>query len=104
MAFLQMKRVVSEVLGRYKVVPAAEDGEEPVFISHVTSKMKGGLPVRFEERIIKPYELYRSWKKFVAGASGSERRSGSSNCDERKPQNRRCDSEGRDDGDYGLPL
>ncbi|XP_058008752.1 cytochrome P450 94A2-like [Hevea brasiliensis] len=50
MAFLQMKRVVSEVLSRYKVVPAAEHGEEPVFISHVTSKMKGGFPVRFEER------------------------------------------------------
>ncbi|KAI7991884.1 Cytochrome P450 94A1 [Camellia lanceoleosa] len=36
MAFLQMKRVVS--------------GVEPVFMAHLTSKMKGGFPVRIEER------------------------------------------------------
>ncbi|KAF2325317.1 hypothetical protein GH714_026441 [Hevea brasiliensis] len=51
MAFLQMKRVVSGVLSRFKVVPAAEDGEEPVFIAYLTNKMKGGFPVTFEKRI-----------------------------------------------------
>ncbi|KAH8509375.1 hypothetical protein H0E87_011217 [Populus deltoides] len=50
MAFLQMKRVVAGILRRFKVVPAAEEGFEPVFISHLTSKMQGGFPVRFEER------------------------------------------------------
>uniref|UniRef100_A0A6N2LSQ1 Cytochrome P450 n=1 Tax=Salix viminalis TaxID=40686 RepID=A0A6N2LSQ1_SALVM len=50
MAFLQMKRVVAGILRRFKVVPAAEDGVEPVFVSFLTSKMEGGFPVRFEER------------------------------------------------------
>ncbi|KAG6785826.1 hypothetical protein NC652_005439 [Populus alba x Populus x berolinensis] len=50
MAFLQMKRVVSGILRRFKVVPVAEDGSEPVFIADLTSKMKGGFPVRFKER------------------------------------------------------
>ncbi|XP_038718459.1 cytochrome P450 94A2-like [Tripterygium wilfordii] len=50
MAFLQMKRVVAGVLRRFKVVPAAEDGVDPVFISYLTGKMKGGFPVRIEER------------------------------------------------------
>uniref|UniRef100_A0A5B7BF79 Cytochrome P450 94A2-like n=1 Tax=Davidia involucrata TaxID=16924 RepID=A0A5B7BF79_DAVIN len=50
MAFLQMKRVVASVLRRFRVVPAVEDGVEPVFISYLTSKMKGGFPVRIEER------------------------------------------------------
>ncbi|KAG5246306.1 cytochrome P450 family protein [Salix suchowensis] len=50
MAFLQMKRVVAGILRRFKVVPAAEDGFEPVFVSFLTSKMEGGFPVRFEER------------------------------------------------------
>ncbi|KAI6674837.1 hypothetical protein NL676_002743 [Syzygium grande] len=44
MAFLQMKRVVAEVLRRFRVVPAAEEGEEPLFISYLSSKMKGGFP------------------------------------------------------------
>ncbi|KAJ8749538.1 hypothetical protein K2173_025733 [Erythroxylum novogranatense] len=51
MAFLQMKRVVAGVLSKFKVVPAAEDGEEPVFVAYLTAKMKGGFPVRIEERI-----------------------------------------------------
>ncbi|KAF8388192.1 hypothetical protein HHK36_026858 [Tetracentron sinense] len=50
MAFLQMKRVVSGVLRQYRVVPATEEGFKPVFISYLTSKMKGGFPVRIEER------------------------------------------------------
>ncbi|KAJ6681247.1 CYTOCHROME P450 [Salix koriyanagi] len=44
MAFLQMKRVVAGILRRFKVVPAAEDGVEPVFVSFATSKMEGGFP------------------------------------------------------------
>lgn len=48
MAFLQMKRVVAGVLRRFKVVPVA--GIEPVYVSYFTAKMKGGLPVKIEER------------------------------------------------------
>ncbi|NP_001312814.1 cytochrome P450 94A1-like [Nicotiana tabacum] len=51
MAFLQMKRVVAGVLRRFKVVPVVEQGVEPVFISYLTAKMKGGFPVTIEERI-----------------------------------------------------
>ncbi|KAG5250511.1 cytochrome P450 family protein [Salix suchowensis] len=50
MAFLQMKRVVAGILRRFKVAPVAEDGFEPVFVAYLTSKMKGGFPVRFEKR------------------------------------------------------
>lgn len=50
MAFLQMKRVVAGVLRRFKVVPLAEKGVEPVFLSYLTAKMKGGFPVTIEER------------------------------------------------------
>ncbi|XP_021280624.1 cytochrome P450 94A2-like [Herrania umbratica] len=50
MAFLQMKRVVAGVLRRYKVVPAVEDGFQPEFLVYLTSKMKGGFPVRVEDR------------------------------------------------------
>lgn len=50
MAFLQMKKVVAGVLRRFRVVPALGEGEKPVFISYLTSKMKGGFPVRIEER------------------------------------------------------
>ncbi|KAB5568291.1 hypothetical protein DKX38_002084 [Salix brachista] len=50
MAFLQMKRVVAGILRRFKVVPVAEDGFEPVLVAYLTSKMKDGFPVRFEER------------------------------------------------------
>lgn len=51
MAFLQMKKVVAGVLRRFRVVPALEEGEKPVFVSYLTSKMKGGFPVRIEERV-----------------------------------------------------
>ncbi|XP_010278943.1 PREDICTED: cytochrome P450 94A2-like [Nelumbo nucifera] len=50
MAFLQMKQVVAGVLRRFRVVPAMEEGCEPVYVSYLTSKMKGGFPVRIEER------------------------------------------------------
>nr|QNS29981.1 cytochrome P450 [Nothapodytes nimmoniana] len=50
MAFLQMKRVVAGVLRRFRVIPAVDDGVEPVFVAYLTSKMKGGFPVRIEER------------------------------------------------------
>ncbi|CAL5357408.1 unnamed protein product [Camellia sinensis] len=50
MAFLQMKRVVSGVFRRFRVVPAFEEGVEPEFITYLTSKMKGGFPVTIEER------------------------------------------------------
>jgi fatty acid omega-hydroxylase len=51
MAFLQMKRVVAGVLRRFKVVPAFEEGVEPVLVSYLTAKMKDGLPVRLLKRI-----------------------------------------------------
>ncbi|KAJ4979075.1 hypothetical protein NE237_009855 [Protea cynaroides] len=50
MAFLQMKKLVARVMQRYRVVPASEKGFEPIFISDMASKMKGGFPVRIEER------------------------------------------------------
>ncbi|KAI3987204.1 hypothetical protein MKX01_031688 [Papaver californicum] len=49
MAFLQMKMVVVEVLRRFQVVPVAHDFE-PVFVSYLTSKMKGGFPVKIIKR------------------------------------------------------
>lgn len=50
MAFLQMKSVVSGVMRRFRVVPAADEGFEPELVSYLTSKMKGGFPVRIQER------------------------------------------------------
>ncbi|PSS14568.1 Cytochrome P450 94A2 like [Actinidia chinensis var. chinensis] len=50
MAFLQMKRVVAGVFRRFQVVPAFPDGEEPVYMAYLTTKMKGGFPVRIVER------------------------------------------------------
>uniref|UniRef100_A0A1W7HBU8 Cytochrome P450 n=1 Tax=Scoparia dulcis TaxID=107240 RepID=A0A1W7HBU8_SCODU len=50
MAFLQMKRAVAEVLRRFRVVPVMEKGTEPILITKVGIKMKGGFPVRIEER------------------------------------------------------
>ncbi|XP_042486135.1 cytochrome P450 94A2-like [Macadamia integrifolia] len=49
MAFLQMKGVVAGVMRQFRVVPA-ENGFEPVFVAYLTPKMKGGFPVRIEER------------------------------------------------------
>ncbi|KAM5563554.1 cytochrome P450 94A2 [Rosa sericea] len=51
MAFLQMKRVVGEVLKRFKVVPEKrENGKEPELLAYLTGKMKGGFPVTVVER------------------------------------------------------
>lgn len=50
MAFLQMKRVVAGVLRRFRVVPVTEKGVEPVFVSYLTAKMKGGFSVTIQER------------------------------------------------------
>lgn len=50
MAFLQMKRVVAGVLERFRVVPVVDQGREPEYFADLTSKMKGGFPVRIEHR------------------------------------------------------
>ncbi|KAL2897781.1 Cytochrome P450 94A2 [Bienertia sinuspersici] len=52
MAFLQMKRVVSVILGMFRVVPAMEERFDPVFVPHLTSEMQGGFPVRIEQRTV----------------------------------------------------
>ncbi|KAB1208881.1 Cytochrome P450 94A2 [Morella rubra] len=57
MAFLQMKRVVAGVVRRFKVVPVLEEGFEPELLPLLTSKMKGGLPVRIVERGLGEVEL-----------------------------------------------
>ncbi|XP_043693255.1 cytochrome P450 94A1-like [Telopea speciosissima] len=49
MAFLQMQRIVAGVMQKYRVVPA-EKGFDPFFTSYLSAKMKGGFPVRVEER------------------------------------------------------
>ncbi|WCJ23106.1 Cytochrome P450 94A1 [Euphorbia peplus] len=67
MAFMQMKRlvagvlskfkivpmkdVVAGVLSKFKIVPMKDDGLEPEYFSNLSAKMKGGFPVRIEERI-----------------------------------------------------
>ncbi|CAN0886487.1 Cytochrome P450 94A2 [Linum grandiflorum] len=50
MAFLQMKRVVAGILSKFKVVPAGGDEFQPVYVSLLTAKMKGGFPVKIEVR------------------------------------------------------
>ncbi|XP_043698307.1 cytochrome P450 94A1-like [Telopea speciosissima] len=49
MAFLQMQRIVAGVMQKYRVVPAEKEFD-PLFVSYLSSKMKGGFPVRIEER------------------------------------------------------
>ncbi|KAK4279663.1 hypothetical protein QN277_011404 [Acacia crassicarpa] len=44
MAYLQMKKVVGAIVTRFRVVPTMV--QEPQFISFLTSKMKGGFPVK----------------------------------------------------------
>lgn len=51
MAYLQMKRVVAGILEKFRVVPAMEEGFEPVYVPNLTAKMQGGLPIRIEERV-----------------------------------------------------
>ncbi|KAK4261599.1 hypothetical protein QN277_004570 [Acacia crassicarpa] len=46
MAYLQMKRVVGAILTRFTVVPAMPEGTEPQLVAFLTSRMKGGFPVR----------------------------------------------------------
>ncbi|RZC62563.1 hypothetical protein C5167_024316 [Papaver somniferum] len=50
MAFLQMKMLVVEILRRFQVVPAEATGFEPIYIFFLTSKMKGGFPVKIQKR------------------------------------------------------
>ncbi|KAJ0112391.1 hypothetical protein Patl1_03215 [Pistacia atlantica] len=51
MAFLQMKRVVSVVLKRFKAVPVMEEGVEPKFVVHLTGQDKRWVfRSRFEDR------------------------------------------------------
>ncbi|XP_059315263.1 cytochrome P450 94A2-like [Lycium ferocissimum] len=50
MSFLQMKKVVAGVLRRFRVVPVVDKGEDPVLIAYLTTKVKGGLLVKIEER------------------------------------------------------
>ncbi|KAK6940717.1 Cytochrome P450 [Dillenia turbinata] len=50
MAFLQMKKIVAGVVGRFRVVPVAENGFDPVFTLGLTSRMEGGFPVKIEVR------------------------------------------------------
>ncbi|KAI3960353.1 hypothetical protein MKW98_017077 [Papaver atlanticum] len=50
MAFLQMKMLVVEILRRFQVVPAEATGFEPIYISFLTTKMKGGFPVKIQRR------------------------------------------------------
>ncbi|VFR02076.1 unnamed protein product [Cuscuta campestris] len=52
LAMLQMKRVVAGVLRRFRVVPAMGDGFVPEYTADMTSKMKGGFPVRIVRRHI----------------------------------------------------
>ncbi|KAF3774157.1 Cytochrome P450 94A2 [Nymphaea thermarum] len=49
MAFIQMKSIAATVLREFRVVPALPDFQ-PVFISTLTSKMKGGFPVMIVQR------------------------------------------------------
>ncbi|KAK4789274.1 hypothetical protein SAY86_020593 [Trapa natans] len=51
MAFLQMKRIVSGVLRRFRVVPAMEEGMEPHLVQYMSSKMEGGFPATIVDRV-----------------------------------------------------
>ncbi|KAK6153389.1 hypothetical protein DH2020_013028 [Rehmannia glutinosa] len=50
MAFIQMKSVVAGVLRRFRVVPVVVEGVEPLYVTDLTAKMKGGFRVRIEAR------------------------------------------------------
>ncbi|CAK8543266.1 unnamed protein product [Lathyrus sativus] len=50
MAFMQMKRIVAGIVGKFKVVPEAHLAEEPGFISFLSAKMEGGFPVTIQKR------------------------------------------------------
>ncbi|XP_026384333.1 cytochrome P450 94A1-like [Papaver somniferum] len=61
MAFLQMKMLVVEILRRFQVVPAEATSFEPVFVSFLTSKMKGGFPVKKSEEELKSHRYNLLW-------------------------------------------
>ncbi|PNX71834.1 cytochrome p450 94a1-like protein [Trifolium pratense] len=50
MAFMQMKRIVAGIVGKFKVVPEAHLNEHPNFISFLSSQMEGGFPVTIHKR------------------------------------------------------
>ncbi|WJX12038.1 hypothetical protein P8452_02578 [Trifolium repens] len=50
MAFLQMKRLVAGIMKQFRVIPAMDEDFEPEYTAHLTSLMKGGFPVKIEER------------------------------------------------------
>nr|O81117.2 RecName: Full=Cytochrome P450 94A1; AltName: Full=P450-dependent fatty acid omega-hydroxylase [Vicia sativa]AAD10204.1 CYP94A1 [Vicia sativa] len=50
MAFMQMKRIVAGIVGKFKVVPEAHLAQEPGFISFLSSQMEGGFPVTIQKR------------------------------------------------------
>ncbi|RHN80091.1 putative cytochrome P450 [Medicago truncatula] len=53
MAFLEMKiRLVVGIIREFRLLPAMDEGVEPVFDSHLTSIMKGGFPVKIKKRIL----------------------------------------------------
>ncbi|CAL5193718.1 unnamed protein product [Lathyrus oleraceus] len=49
MAFMQMKRIVGGIVGKFKVVPEGNMGDHPGFISFLTSQMEGGFPVTIQK-------------------------------------------------------
>lgn len=51
MAFMQMKRMVAGIVGKFKVVPEPHLDEHPNFISFLSSQMEGGFPVTIQKRI-----------------------------------------------------
>ncbi|KAK7396414.1 hypothetical protein VNO78_17407 [Psophocarpus tetragonolobus] len=51
MAFMQMKRLVADILRRFTVVPAVDQGVEPHYFSFLTSQMQGGFPVKIHQRL-----------------------------------------------------
>ncbi|KAL5059655.1 hypothetical protein RYX36_031259 [Vicia faba] len=50
MAFMQMKRIVAGIVGKFKVVPEGNKDEHPGFISFLTSQMEGGFPVTIQKK------------------------------------------------------
>lgn len=51
MAFMQMKRIVAGIVGKFKVVPEPHLAEHPNFISFLSAQMEGGFPVTIHKRI-----------------------------------------------------
>ncbi|KAL8150293.1 hypothetical protein V2J09_020101 [Rumex salicifolius] len=51
MALLQMKRMAAAIIRRFRVVPAVEEGFEPVLLPYLTAVMEGGFPVAFVNRV-----------------------------------------------------